>query len=82
MYNSKWYDRDYKFQRDLITIMNRAQKPITIHAGPFAEISNVFILTVNSLIILTRKIIIAISRYLKQLILISLYLKPQIIELR
>lgn len=47
VYNSKWYDRDYKFQRDLITILKRAQKPITIHAGPFAEISNVFILTVG-----------------------------------
>ncbi|KYB25314.1 Putative odorant receptor 85d-like Protein [Tribolium castaneum] len=46
VYNSKWYDRDYKFQRDLITIMKRTQKPITIHAGPFAEISNVFILTI------------------------------------
>ncbi|CAH1374823.1 unnamed protein product, partial [Tenebrio molitor] len=46
VYNSNWFDRDYKFQREMITIIQRAQQPIRIHAGPFAEISNVFILTI------------------------------------
>lgn len=46
VYNSKWYQRDHKFQKNLIVIIGRAAKPITLHAGPFAQLSNTFLLAV------------------------------------
>lgn len=48
VYNSKWYERDYKFQKSLTVIIARTAKPITLHAGPFAQLSNTFLLAVLS----------------------------------
>ncbi|CAH1374824.1 unnamed protein product [Tenebrio molitor] len=46
IYDSKWYDNDVKFQKNISVILMRAQKPILIDAGPFTNLSLLLILTV------------------------------------
>ncbi|KAJ3642133.1 hypothetical protein Zmor_024942 [Zophobas morio] len=45
-YNSKWYDRNPSFQKNIVLIITRAQRPILIHAGPFSYLSHVMVLTI------------------------------------
>ncbi|KAJ3642132.1 hypothetical protein Zmor_024941 [Zophobas morio] len=45
-YNSKWYDRNASFQRNIVLIIIRSQRPILIHAGPFSYLSHVIVLTI------------------------------------
>ncbi|KAJ3642131.1 hypothetical protein Zmor_024940 [Zophobas morio] len=45
-YDSNWYDRDASFQKNIVLIITRSQKPILIHAGPFSHLAHVMILTI------------------------------------
>nr|CAM84024.1 olfactory receptor 26 [Tribolium castaneum] len=46
VYNSEWCDTDVDFQKGVILITIRAQKPVRIYAGPFSYVSHLLILTV------------------------------------
>ncbi|KAJ3642135.1 hypothetical protein Zmor_024944 [Zophobas morio] len=45
-YDSNWYDRNASFQKNIVLIITRSQKPILIHAGPFSHLAHVLVLTI------------------------------------
>ncbi|EFA10776.1 odorant receptor 67c [Tribolium castaneum] len=46
VYSSRWYDMDVSFQKSVLMILIRSQKPILIYAGPFSYLSHLLILSV------------------------------------
>ncbi|EFA10773.1 odorant receptor 87 [Tribolium castaneum] len=46
VYNSKWHEMDVSFQKSVLMILIRSERPVLIHAGPFSYLSNLLVLGV------------------------------------